>query len=79
MRNDYVTDRFGDYLRKRREAAKLSQSALGNLVGVHSSVIWKWENQARFPTLGSFALVATAFGEDANDFLASLKSGIEDG
>lgn len=36
--------RFGDYLRRLREAKGLSQFQLGKLVGVSDKAVSKWEN-----------------------------------
>lgn len=40
---------FGEYLRKLREAKKLSQFQLGKIIGVTDKAVSKWENGYAFP------------------------------
>ena len=40
---------FGEYLRKLREAKKLSQFQLGKIIGVTDKAVSKWENGYSYP------------------------------
>ena len=40
---------FGEYLRKLREAKRLSQFQLGKIIGVKDKAVSKWENGYSYP------------------------------
>lgn len=52
---------FGKRVRQLRREEKLSQEELGNLVGVHTNTISKWENEA-VPNMGKVIKLAQVLG-----------------
>lgn len=64
-------DHFGDILREKRRAAKLSQRQLARIVGVDFSYISKLENsRVSAPSVGTITEIAKAVGCGVEDFLA---------
>ena len=57
---------FGSRLRERREALKMNQSELGQLLGVTGSAIGNYENGFSFPKADVLYLVFDALHCDAN-------------
>ena len=41
---------FGQYIRRAREKKALTQSELGNILGVTNKAVSKWENGSAYPS-----------------------------
>ncbi len=60
---------FGDKVKKLREDAQLSQSALGRRMGICQVCIAKWENgESSLPTLRSLLMLAKVFNLSLSEF-----------
>ncbi|MEC3978618.1 helix-turn-helix transcriptional regulator [Amycolatopsis sp. H20-H5] len=57
-----------------RKAAGLTQQALGQRVGVHQSVVCKWELGDRTPDMHLYQGIADALGLSLHDMTSMLAS-----
>lgn len=57
-----------------REAAKLSQAELGAEIGEVGQTIWRWENEATWPSADQFASLAAFFDVDPGTLLSTKMS-----
>jgi transcriptional regulator with XRE-family HTH domain len=65
--------RFGAVLRRRREAAGLSQEALAAEAGLHRNYVGLLERGQRMPTILAAEQLATALGTTASRLLAEVE------
>lgn len=66
--------KFGVVLRKRREAAGLSQEALAAKAGLHRNYIGLLERGLRMPSILIVQQIATALGATMADLLGEVES-----
>jgi transcriptional regulator with XRE-family HTH domain len=69
-----IAERFPFRLRELREAAGLSQAALGQKVGVSQGTINHYERNARQPTWANVLALCDALGVDCAAFLVAASS-----
>jgi transcriptional regulator with XRE-family HTH domain len=55
---------WGENIRRRREALKLSQDQLAEMVGVRGPTVWRWEKGQMEPRRHHKALLAGALRQD---------------
>lgn len=65
-------DTFGDELRRAREAAGLSQRALGDVLGVSGSAVGEWERGESQPTREKVPTIEQALGVEEGTLAALL-------
>lgn len=65
---------FGEYLRKLREAKKLSQFQLGKLVGVTDKAVSKWENGYSRPKSNIILKLSEVLSVSADELLTKMYS-----
>jgi transcriptional regulator with XRE-family HTH domain len=65
-------DQFAANLRRLRAAANLSQEALSDLAGLHSTEISRLERGVRDPRLSTIVRLARALRVDAGTLLAGV-------
>jgi transcriptional regulator with XRE-family HTH domain len=68
-----IQDRFGEVLRRRREAADLSQEALAAEAGLHRNYVGLLERGKRIPSILVVEKLAAALGTT----MASLMRSVE--
>ena len=64
--NDY---KFGEYVYNQRVRLNLSQTDLGNILGVSNKAVSKWENGKSKPHVDMMKKLAVAFGVSIDDIL----------
>lgn len=62
----------GEYLRKLREAKKLSQFQLGKLVGVSDKAVSKWENGYSRPKANILIKLSEILSVSAEELLINM-------
>ena len=78
-------ERVGDRLRKRREAAGLTQSQLARMLpgrvdgGVEAGQVSRWERGESFPTYGNLLALARALGCTEEELLCGKNLSQADG
>lgn len=65
---------LGEFIYKMRKEKQLSQSELGELVGVSNKAVSKWETDEARPDLGKVGLLAEALGVTVDELLKCEKS-----
>lgn len=60
---------FGEKLRIKREEKGLSQSELGDIVGIEQASISKFENGSKLPNVVNGVLIATVLGTTCEDLV----------
>lgn len=66
--------KLGDFIYKMRKEKQLSQSELGDLVGVSNKAVSKWETDEARPDLGKISLLAEVLGVTVDELLKCEKS-----
>ena len=69
MENNYA---FGNYITELRKKKKLSQTELGEKLGVSNKAVSKWENGAAYPSTDLILPLAEALGVSVEEILASI-------
>lgn len=69
MENNYA---FGNYITELRKKKKLSQTELGEKLGVSNKAVSKWENGASYPSTDLILPLANALGVSVEEILASI-------
>ena len=69
MENNYA---FGNYITELRKKKKLSQTELGEKLGVSNKAVSKWENGAAYPSTDLILPLANALGVSVEEILASI-------
>lgn len=69
MENNYA---FGNYITELRKKKKLSQTELGEKLGVSNKAVSKWENGAAYPSTDLILPLAKALGVSVEEILASI-------
>ena len=68
-----LQQRFGALVRKRRNAAALSQEALADKAGLHPTYISMLERGIRMPSLGVVERLARALGSTMASLMGELE------
>lgn len=72
-----IQQRFGEVLRRRREAAGLSQEALAADAGLHRNYVGLLERGKRIPSILVVEKLATALGTTMSSLLRSVEKQAE--
>ena len=56
-----MAETMGEFLRRWRKRAKLSQTTAAELAGVHLSTLWRWENGEVQPRMDEFMRLMDAY------------------
>jgi transcriptional regulator with XRE-family HTH domain len=70
---DAIQRRFGQIIRRRRQAAGLSQEALAGQAGLHRTYIGLLERGLRTPTIEVVRRLAKALDTTMTDLMAELE------
>ena len=73
MKRGRLKQRFGRIVRRRREAAGMSQETLAEAAGLHRTYISLLERGLREPQLGTIAALAGGLGTSMSSLLGELE------
>jgi transcriptional regulator with XRE-family HTH domain len=72
---DTLQRQFGNLIRRRRQAAGLSQEALAGSAGLHRTYISLLERGRRLPSIGVVKQLAAALGTTMTSLVRELEEG----
>lgn len=67
-------DKFGDFLKNRREGVKLTQIEASDLMDINKSTLWRLENGYISPSFETILKISKVYKIDINDIIESLSN-----